>query len=109
LLKVFVLSFFRYVVFSIQYLLVLKSFNIELSFLLTLSLIAATFFVSTVVPTFALTEITVRGVSAIYFFGLYLTDTMPVLAASLILWIINLAIPALLGTLFIWRLKFFKE
>jgi hypothetical protein len=33
---------------------------------------------------------------------------MAIVTASFIVWLINLALPAILGTIFIWKLKFFK-
>lgn len=105
----FNLSILRYIVFSIQYYLALKVFGINGGTTIVFSLIALTFFVTSVIPTFALTEIAVRSGVAIYFFGTISTAHAPILASSLFLWIINLAIPALIGMLFIRKLKFFKE
>ena len=107
--SVFYLSFYRYVVFSIQYYLTLRVFGINGGMMILFSLIALTFFVTSVIPTFALTEITVRASVAIYFFGTISSSNSFILAASLFLWIINLAIPALIGSTFIWKLKFLKE
>lgn len=103
------LSIFRYIVFSIQYYFALKLFGINGGTVIVFSLIALTFFVTSVIPTFALTEIAVRTGVAIYFFGTIYSSNAPILAASLFLWIINLAIPAMIGSLFIYKLKFFKE
>lgn len=105
----FNLSILRYIVFSIQYYLALKVFGINGGTTIVFSLIALTFFVTSVIPTFALTEIAVRSGVAIYFFGTITTAHAPILASSLFLWIINLAIPALIGMLFVRKLKFFKE
>ena len=95
--------------FSIQYYLALKIFGINGGTAIVFSLIALTFFVTSVIPTFALTEIAVRSGVAIYFFGTITIAHAPILASSLFLWIINLAIPALIGMLFVRKLKFFKE
>lgn len=105
----FNLSILRYIVFSIQYYLALKVFGINGGTTIVFSLIALTFFVTSVIPTFALTEIAVRSGVAIYFFGTITSAHAPILASSLFLWIINLAIPALIGMLFVRKLKFFKE
>ena len=107
--SVFYLSFYRYAVFSIQYYLALRVFGINGGTMILFSLIALTFFVTSVIPTFALTEIAVRTGVAIYFFGTISSSHVSILAASLFLWIINLAVPALIGSAFVWKLKFFKE
>lgn len=102
------LSFTRYVMFSIQYYLVLKLFGITAGTTILFSLITLTFLMTSAIPTFALTEIAVRGAAATYFFSTISTNSTGIIAASLLLWIINLVIPALLGSIFIWKLKFFK-
>ena len=104
----FILSIIRYLVFAFQYYLILKLFGIESSILTTFTLIALTFFVSTVIPTFALTEIAVRSAAAIYFFSTISNDTTAIVSASLALWIINIAIPALIGNSYVWKLNFFR-
>ncbi len=104
----FCISVFRYIVFSIQYYLALRLFGINGGLIISFSLIALTFFVTSAIPTFALTEIAVRAGVAIYFFGTICSVHSSILAASLFLWIINLAIPALIGSGFVWKLKLNK-
>jgi uncharacterized membrane protein YbhN (UPF0104 family) len=106
--SVFVLSVIRYAVFTTQFYLILKLFGIEAEPLILYALIAFSFFVISVVPTFAFTEIAVRGATAVYIFSYIKADPASVIAASLLLWTINLAFPALIGSFFVLKLKFFK-
>ncbi|OFY85037.1 MAG: hypothetical protein A3F72_04645 [Bacteroidetes bacterium RIFCSPLOWO2_12_FULL_35_15] len=103
------LSFLRYIIFSVQYYLALKVFNIHLDFALSFMLISIVFLVTSIIPTFAISEIAVRGATAVYFFSVVTNDSKGIVAASLLLWLINLAIPALIGEVFVWKLKFFKN
>ena len=111
------LSFIRYIVFSCQYYLLLKLFSVPVSFFEGLLLISLVFFVVSVIPTVTLTELGIRDSVALYFFTVYLAKqgivssqvTVGVLSASTVLWIINLALPAVLGTFFVFRLKFFRK
>ena len=105
---VFYISCLRYIVFSTQYFLTLKLFGITGGTTIILSLISLTFLVTSAIPTFALTEITVRTGTAIYFFGTISVDHSAIIASSLFLWIINLAMPALIGAGVVWKMKFFK-
>ncbi len=107
--KVFLLSAIRYLVFSLQYYLVLLMFDINVGVLVSSTLIALVFFVSSAIPTFAITEIVVRGATAVYFFSFVSSDVNAIIASSLLLWIINIAIPSIVGSFFIWELKFFKD
>ena len=92
-------------------------FSIPVSIGDALVLVSLVFFLVTVVPTIALTELGVRGTVALYLFGLYFSKkgvyageyNIAVVSASTLLWIINLAIPAIAGTFFVFRLKFFRK
>jgi len=108
LFTVFILSFIRYCVFLFQYYLVIKAFGVRIDFEEASVLIAITFIITSAIPSFALTEVVTRGAVAASLFEFYSVDTQPVITASLVVWIINLAIPALTGSAFIWKLKFFK-
>lgn len=106
---IFALSLLRYMVFSFQYYLALQLFGINGGTLILFSLIALTFFATSAIPTFALTEIAVRMGTAVYFFSTISFDLRAIIASSLFLWIVNIAIPALIGSAFVWKLKLFKE
>jgi hypothetical protein len=86
-------------VFTLQYVLILKLFGIELSVIDSIICIALNFFLITIIPTYALAEIGIRGTVAVTIFSVYGISSLPVLSAALLIWIINLAIPALIGTL----------
>ena len=103
LFKLVLLSSIRYFVFSIQYYLILLAFNIHIDMLDSFLLIALTFFVTSSIPTFYLTEIAIRGAASVYFFSTATNDSAAIVASSLLLWVINLAIPALVGSVFVWN------
>lgn len=114
---VILLSFARYLVFSTQFYFLLMLFDIRVPYVNGLILIALIYLVMAIVPTIALTELGMRGSVALYIFGLWFNQGVPVagetglgvFAASTILWMINLGIPALAGTLFVFRLQFFRK
>jgi DNA-binding response OmpR family regulator len=47
----------------------------------------------------------VRGATALFFLGLFSTNTSGILLAAYSLWILNIMFPALLGLYFILKLK----
>lgn len=114
---VMILSFLRYLVFSSQFYLLLTLFGIEIPYFSALMLIALIYLIMAIIPTIALTELGIRGSVALYIFGLYSGQVLPVsganslgiFAASTLLWTINLGIPALIGTIFVFRLQFFRK
>lgn len=110
LLQAFLLSFGRYLVFTLQYYLLLLAVGVKTEWMQACILISIAFFINAVIPSFALTEIVVRSAVAVYIFSI-LDPAQPleVATASLLLWIINLAIPALIGSTSIGKLQFFKS
>jgi uncharacterized membrane protein YbhN (UPF0104 family) len=114
LLAILLLSAFRYLVFTTQYFLLLRFFGIKVSFFEALALIAVVYFITTMIPSVALTELGIRGSVAIWVFSVYqpMTGLDPhvfnaaVLSASVTLWLVNIGIPAMVGALLIFKLKF---
>jgi len=111
------LSFVRYIVFTVQFLVLLKIFSVPVPIFDAVIIISLIFFVLSIVPTVTLTELGIRDSAAVYFFGIYfnkasgMTDSamIGILSAATLLWIINLAVPAVFGTFFVFRLKFFRK
>jgi len=117
MLYVICLCFLRYIVFTVQFLLLLKMFSVPVPLPEAVMIISLIFLVLSVVPTVTLTELGVRDTAAVYFFGIYfhhagtMTDSIMIgiLSAASVLWVVNLAIPAIIGTVFVSRLKFFRK
>ena len=100
------LSFTRYIIFSLQFYIVLIVLSVDIPLWPFLEMIALTYLAIAIVPTFALSEIGVRGSAAIYFIGTLSSNTAGIASASFIIWAINIVTPALLGSLFLYNLKF---
>ncbi|NTW33000.1 MAG: hypothetical protein HGB12_10290 [Bacteroidetes bacterium] len=106
----------RYLIFIIQFYLLLNLFNAKIPFGQSFIMVSVIYFVMATIPTITLTEIGVRGSVALYFIGMYFEKHNPsalpdigIITASSVLWLVNLAIPALLGTFFVFKLKFFRK
>lgn len=113
---VLLLSFLRYLVFTFQYYCLLRFFNVHIIWTEALIFITVIFFVMSAIPTIALSELGMRGSVSLFVFGYYFSTNMmdagisaAIVAASTLLWIINLALPAITGTFFVYQLKFFRN
>ena len=117
LLNVLLLSLFRYIVFIFQFFVLLKIFNVQISFVDAFPILSLNFLIVTIIPTFALSELGVRGSVAFILFDYYFNAhqimygqlAFAVIAATTTLWLINLIIPAIAGSLFIFNLNFFRK
>jgi uncharacterized membrane protein YbhN (UPF0104 family) len=115
LTAVLLLSLFRYLVFSAQFFLLLRFFGVPLPAGQALILIPVIYLIMTILPTVALTDLGIRGSVSVYIIGRYLGAAaipeagLAIVTATSALWLINLIIPALLGTFFVFNLQFFRK
>lgn len=117
LVNVLGLSLIRYVVFTAQFYILLRLCHIEIPFFDGLMLISFIFLVMTAIPTFALTELGVRGTVSIFLLEMYFENitlytndiSSNAILASFLIWFINLVIPAIIGGFFVFKLKFFRK
>jgi uncharacterized membrane protein YbhN (UPF0104 family) len=109
LLVTFLYSVFRYLVFSIQFLILLHVFNVDILLYDALLSVMLVFFFITLTPTITIAEIGVRGSMALLVFLKFSTNVIGILSSTFLLWIINLIIPAIIGSFFIFSLKFFRK
>lgn len=110
LLRILSLSVIRYLVFIGQYYLLFAVFDVSLTPIQVFAAIGVVFLVLAVVPTIAvITELGVRWKASIELVQFFSTNTWGVLATSLSVWIINLVIPALIGSLLILGIRIFNN
>lgn len=105
LIKLLGYSTVRYAVFLFQYYLLLIFFNVDIGLTEALIAAAAAFFINTVIPSIVLADVGIRGSTALLFFGLYSDNNPGILWAAFALWLINLVIPALLGSFIFFKTK----
>ncbi|MBI5217984.1 MAG: flippase-like domain-containing protein [Bacteroidia bacterium] len=99
------LSSGRYVVFTFQFFLALQFFGVDINLYNALISIALTYLIMAIIPTAGITEVGTRGSVALFFIGMFSAQAAGIVSASLLLWIINLAIPAIIGSIFIIKIK----
>lgn len=110
LCRILLLSLLRYLVFMIQYYLLFRVFGVILNGWQVFWSVSVIFLVLAVIPTIAiLTDLGVRWKASTEVVMLFSSNTVGILAASMAIWIINLVIPALIGSLLLLRIKIFKH
>ena len=107
LLKTLIYSLSRFVVFTSQYCIIIMTLIPGMHIFEMCMMIFILFFVQSALPSLDLLDIGVRSMTATYFFS-YITDQeVAIIAVTACIWLINLVIPAILGTVFVFKLKFF--
>jgi hypothetical protein len=102
-------SFVRYLVYSVQYWLLLLFFGLNIGFLSAISGISTIFFIQTGVPLPPIWDLFARGEVAIIVWGSFGANELSVLAATFSLWVINLILPSILGLVFIVKINIIKS
>ncbi len=108
LLRVLLLSAFRYVIFVCQYILLLQALQIEMPIVDAFWLISILYLILALIPTVTLLELGVRGKTSILLLQGFCNNTIGIYAGGMAIWIINLIIPALAGSFLAARLKLFN-
>ncbi|MEX0967498.1 MAG: lysylphosphatidylglycerol synthase domain-containing protein [Bacteroidia bacterium] len=109
MLSVLGISALRYVVFAMQFYLLLLVFQINVAMFPALALIAVIFLVQSVVPSIALSELGIRGAASIAILQVLTANTAGIFSASYSLWLVNIILPSLFGAVFILRARYRKE
>lgn len=107
--KVMLYSISRFLVFTSQYLLIMGLLIPNVSAYESAFLVFILFFVQSALPSLDLLDIGVRSMTAAYFFSFITSQEIAVMAAAALIWLVNLIIPAILGSFFVFKLKFFSD
>lgn len=98
-------SVLRYLVFSIQFFLVLQSFGADWGWIIGLALIAMVYLLVAAIPSLLLGNLGIRESAVLLVLGGFAVSNELLIFASLSIWIINLVVPGLIGGVFILLAK----
>ena len=98
-------SFLRYVTYTLQYFFMLQFFGIKVSIIKGLAGIATIYLLQTSIPLPPIWDLFARGQIALEIWGFSSENEIGILASTFTLWVLNLIIPALIGTIFIVRIN----
>ena len=109
LLKLLSLSAARYIVFIVQYFLLFQLFEVSLSWWQCFEAVSVGFLVLAIIPTFAIAELGIRGKINLKLLALFSANSLGISIATVTIWLINLVVPAIAGSLLIVSIKIFKS
>lgn len=109
LIRVFALSALRYLVFSLQFALLLLAFGLTRDWGQALFLISLFFLLKSLVPVLGVMELGLRETVALQVFGWAGMGASGIVSATFLLYLINIVLPTLAGVYAIWALDRRKE
>jgi len=107
--KVLIFSLLRYLVFALQYYLLLVFFGVEGDVTAVFAAITVVYLIQTSIPLPPITNIFARGEIAILVFSHFTGNEIMILSSTFSLWIINLLIPATIGMIIIFKINVVKS
>ncbi|MGJ7031236.1 lysylphosphatidylglycerol synthase domain-containing protein [Niabella hirudinis] len=106
LLRLLSLSVTRFFIFILQYFLLFQLFEVDLSFWQTWTGVSVLFLILAIIPTIALfTDLSIRGSLSLTILGLFNANQLGISLTSASIWLINLIIPALVGSVLVLGIK----
>ena len=109
LLKLLSLSAVRYIVFILQYFLLFRLFDVNIGWWQSFGAVSVIFLVLAIIPTFAIAELGLRGKISLKLLELFSANSLGISITTVTIWLINLVIPAIAGSLLIASIKIFKN
>ena len=109
LIKILLISTGRYLVYTLQFILLLKFFLVDINNVIMLCTVWLIFWIMAILPTIAIAEIGIRGETALFFLAPLSTNHLGIVSSTFMLWFINLIIPSLIGCLFVYKMKLYKD
>jgi len=105
LLQLLSLSAVRFIVFIVQYYLLFRLFDVQISWWQVLWTISVSFLILAIIPTIALIELFQRRMVVTTLVGLYSSNELGITFTTAGIWFINLIVPAIIGSLLILSIK----
>jgi MFS family permease len=99
----------RFFVFTFQYYLIIHLLVPEIPILQISLIMFVFFFIQSAIPSLDLLDIGVRAYTASILFGYITNQSVAIVVAISLIYIINMIIPAILGSVFVLKLKFFDR
>jgi len=103
LMKLFFFSLIRYMVFSLQFILLMQVFAIQVNYMYLLTGIYIYFLFTTIIPMFSVIEAAVRTAIALVVFSDLGLSNASLAIVAVLLWLINIVLPSIVGYVILLR------
>ena len=98
-----VFSFFRYLIFSFQFYLLLRLFGVDVYYLNAMIVITTMYLAASIIPSVFIFDVVVKGSVALFIFEIVGVNDLTVLSIIMLMWILNFVIPSIIGSFFVLR------
>lgn len=107
--KVFLYSCIRYLIFSHQFYFLLLIFGIEESYFTLIYLIFTMYIIASFIPSISLFDWAIKGTVAIFIFNFIQVPEITIVSVTMLMWILNFALPSIIGSYYVLSFKLPKK
>ena len=100
---VILISLLRYLVFSHQFYFLIQCFKLNISYLEAMTPISSVYLIASFIPILSLFDVALKGSVAIIVFSIFGIDSIQILSITTLMWLLNFAFPAIVGSYFIFQ------
>jgi len=108
-LETIALSFLKYVIFSHQFIFLLRIFSVEIDYFTALNLLFCMYFMASIIPSIAIFDWAIKGSIAVWLFSFADVNEITIITITAIMWMLNFAFPAIIGSIFVLNFKLEKR
>jgi hypothetical protein len=80
-------------------------FGVELDYFTAMGAVFSMYFIASIIPGFVVFDFIVKGSIAISVFGIFGVPDMVVLGVTTIMWLLNFALPAIIGSYYVFAFE----
>lgn len=109
LTRILYLSCIRFIVFVVQYMLVLHLLEVKIDVIDAICTTCVLFLLLAILPTIPFADVGIRGEAGRQLFSLLTPDAFGIVVTIALVWFVNLIIPSAVGSLFLLSIRIFKK
>lgn len=100
---VILISLLRYLVFSHQFYFLIQCFKLNISYFEAMTAISSVYLIASCIPILSLFDVALKGSVAIIVFSIFGIDSIQILSITTLMWLLNFAFPAIVGSYFVFQ------
>ena len=100
-----ILSFLRYSFFSFQFYVLLRLFEVDISYFDAMVVITSMYLLASIIPSIFIFDVVVKTGVAVYLFSYLNINELYILSISTLMWILNFVLPSIVGCYFVLHFK----
>jgi hypothetical protein len=103
--RILFISLMRFMIFTTQYILIWKALGLTFDYIQGAAIVSIIYLVMAIIPTIAIAELGIRGKVALLVAGMYTDQLMSITTGTVFIWLLNIMLPGIMGSFFLWNLK----